>query len=125
MTIFLQAKVCDFVIDCPAEDDEITCPAYEVFDECDSLESCHWKEEKMDHLDFVIMSIASLNEGDYIHGPHTDPLNTTDGKLVFLLNDDPDVIDHTTDQASMISPLHRNSMPSCVFEFWYYIAGEF
>merc|ERR1719244_693058 len=23
----------------------------------------------------------------------------------------------------MISPIHRNSMASCVFEFWYYIAG--
>ena len=23
----------------------------------------------------------------------------------------------------MVSPTHRNSMASCVFEFWYYIAG--
>ena len=23
----------------------------------------------------------------------------------------------------MISPTHRNSMASCVFEFWYYVAG--
>ena len=30
---------------------------------------------------------------------------------------------HISEIASMISPIHRNSMASCVFEFWYYIAG--
>ena len=120
----LKAKVCDFVIDCPAEDDERDCPAYELFDECTSLSECHWTEEKVDNFDFIIKPVSDLNEGAYIHGPHTDPVNSTDGNVVFLLNQDQDSSDMTQYQASILSPIHRNSMASCYVEFWYYIAGD-
>ena len=45
---------------------------FEVFDECDSLEKCHWTEESQDNLNFVIKPVAELNNGDYLHGPHVD-----------------------------------------------------
>ena len=69
-------------------------------------------------------SIAELNNGDYLHGPHVDPENSTDGKVVFVNNQNPDIPDQSGNIASMISPIHRNAMASCVFEFWYYIAGD-
>ena len=49
--------------------------------------------------------------------------NSTDGKLAFVLNQNPDNPDLSGEIASMISPIHRNAMASCIFEFWYYIAG--
>ena len=51
------------------------------------------------------------------------PENSTDGKLAFVLNQNPDNPDLSGEIASMISPIHRNAMASCIFEFWYYIAG--
>ena len=120
----MQSKVCDFVPDCPEEFDEKTCPQYQVFDECNSLKDCYWTEEVSDDLDFVIMPIIEINEGDYLHGPHTDPINSTDGKVVFLLNEEPDVLNYSEYNAAMLGPVYHNSQSSCVFEFWYYIAGD-
>ena len=71
-------------------DDESTCPPFEVFDECDSLEKCHWTEESQDNLNFVIKPVADLNNGDYLHGPHVDPENSTDGNIVFVINENPE-----------------------------------
>ena len=59
----MQAKVCDFVANCPYGDDESLCPPFEVFDECNSLEECHWTEESPDDdLNFVIKSIGNINK---------------------------------------------------------------
>ena len=66
----MQAKVCDFVANCPYGDDESLCPPFEVFDECNSLEECHWTEESPDDdLNFVIKSIGNINKNVFFQPP--------------------------------------------------------
>lgn len=72
---------------------------------------------------FAVKDLIDMGVAEQ-HGPITDPINSTDGGLVFLLNSQPDNPDHSSQLAAMMSPQYRNSFVDCKLEFWYYIAGD-
>ena len=55
------------------------------------------------------------------HGPFTDPINSTEGSIVYVIVADPDDPDQSHNQASISSPTYRDSYVKCEFIFWYYI----
>ena len=116
-----EAKVCNFIADCPELDDEDTCPHEFTFDDCSSLNDCFWNEDSPDNLDFTIKKIKDLiNEGLVEkHGPTSDPSNNTEGSIAYVMNKM-----RKANMAYMSSPIYRDSYVRCRFEFWYYIAGN-
>ena len=131
-------------------DDEQTCPPEFTFDTCSNLNDCYWHEDTPDDLDFSVMkgklkipgnpksqknfqyknififSVQDLIDSGMVekHGPFTDPINSTEGSIVYVLVADPDDPDQSHNQASISSPTYRDSYVKCEFIFWYYIAGN-
>eukprot|EP00094_Tigriopus_californicus_P003057 TCALIF_02944-PA protein Name:"Similar to MALRD1 MAM and LDL-receptor class A domain-containing protein 1 (Homo sapiens)" AED:0.07 eAED:0.07 QI:0/0.76/0.71/0.94/0.84/0.87/39/446/2521 len=123
-TCVASAKVCDFVDDCPNAEDEATCPNLFTFNECPMLSDCGWTNDVEDALDFIAVSIKDLIDGgETSHGPNLDMNNSTEGHIVFLLNDG-DVEDYSTTTAKMTGPTYENANAKCLLEFWYYLNGN-
>ena len=121
-----QTKVCDFYPDCPDNSDENICPQMETFDGCGNLNECHWNEDVPDDLDFQVIKIQAIIDGELTdnHGPYVNAFNSTEGSVALIIPQDPDNPDYSHYQAGMTSPMHQNSMSECYVEFWYYIAGK-
>jgi hypothetical protein len=136
-------------MDCPTGEDEASCPAYYTFDDCNSLQDCHWSEDEPDDFDFIVVKsikepvhfcnsyllLSNISAFLYIvkdlidmgapdhHGPASDPGGSLDGGLMFLKAEG-DISDFSQYIASVSSPIFLHSDVACRFEFWYYIAGN-
>ena len=114
-------KICNFKADCPDHSDqkyeEENCPRLFQFDECQSMEDCHWEEGVKDELDWTISTIADEVTPN---GPHLNFENETYGKFLYIKPSSENV---RTGIAEAKSPNYTDSSTNCYFNFYVYLSS--
>lgn len=113
-------KICNFKSDCPDhtdKSDEENCPLLYQFDECQSMEDCHWTETIKDELDWTI---ATIEDEIGQNGPHLNFKNETYGKFLYIKPESENVKEGI---AEVKSAMYQDSSTYCYFNFYVYLSS--
>ncbi|GAB1608585.1 hypothetical protein Ahia01_001142700 [Argonauta hians] len=103
-------NVCDFIFDCPDNDDEDNCGSCTFEDDM-----CTWKSLSYGAFDWVR---GHNGQNLYESGPTKDhTIGSTDGSYVFLHSNNGSLVRY----ASLQNRIIQQTSSTCLLKFWYYI----
>ena len=111
---------CNFHVDCPNDSlDEDTCPERFSFEDCptETQANCGWSNINPDIFDWVVTSIADLNNDNAPNRPDHDYANMTEGHFLYVKS----LMGGST--AGVASPVYQGSSTYCMLTFFVFLSG--